>query len=84
MSKIKQIKTIKSLKNVLKDGGKEFFLLLNHGLISRKFIEIRNGKFIVFNYIDDSAQILTEKKIFDKKETLIGEAIKKGAFYLDY
>lgn len=84
MTKQKKINSVRELKNQIKDGGKEFFILLNYGIISRKFIEKKGDKFVVFNYIDDTANIFSEKDLTNKEKTNIGEAIKKGAFYLDY
>lgn len=76
---IKSLAQLKKLAN--KDGGEDFFILLNYGCRSSKHISYDGETFYVLNEIDDSECTLTEKDIMDKKVTLIGEAISKGAFF---
>jgi len=58
---------------------------LNGGVVSRKLIQWDEEEktFWVLNCIDDTEQTLTEKQMMDKEYTLIGEAIRKKAFYKD-
>ena len=87
MTKIKdrQIKTIAQLKELTTKGGLECFILLNGGLKSSKYISYNQKEktFYVFNYIDDSEDVLTERQIFDSACSNIGEALEKGALIMD-
>lgn len=79
---MKQIKSIEELKKESAEGA-DFFIMLHHGLKSSKHIRYYDidKKFDVINMIDGSVQRLTEKGLFTKSN--IGEAIEKGALYLD-
>ena len=78
-----QIKTIAQLKTVAQRGN-EFFILLNLGLRSSKYINWMEEKnyFKIENHIDGSTQRLTEHEIMLKSYTLIGAAMKKGGLFL--
>lgn len=81
-----KIKSVEHLKEILSDGdGRDFFIQLNFGARSSKFISWDSGEniFYVLNYIDDSEQELTEEMLMDRDYTNIGYAIQMGAFYLD-
>jgi hypothetical protein len=56
---------------------------LNGGFFSTKTIEWNPdlGEFSILNHIDDSEQDLSEKRIMQKKYTLIGFAITKRALW---
>jgi hypothetical protein len=74
-----KVKSVSQLKELISNGRNEYFITLNYGLISRKKVSLaKNGKFLVHNYIDGTAQRLTEKELFSYSN--IGESIKKGAF----
>lgn len=84
----KQIKTLNELKSILDKGTSEFFILLNAAGRSWKTLTYAdeldkdgNNKIEIINEIDDSRQILTEKNLFNRRFTPIGEAMQKGAFY---
>jgi len=79
-----RIKTIAQLKD-LSEKGLECFILLNGGLRSSKFIRYNpdDNSFYVFNYIDDSEDVLTEAQILDKSFGNIAKAIEKGALIMD-
>ena len=84
----KQIKTIEELKSILNKGTSEFFILLNSAGMSWKTLTYAdeldkdgNNKIEIINEIDDRRQILTEKNLFNRKFTYIGEAMRRGAFY---
>lgn len=72
-----QIKTIEQLKSVCEETS-EFYVMLNHGLRSSKNLSYDGDKFYLIHEIDWSEEELTETELM---ETIIGEAITKGAFY---
>ena len=80
-----QVRDLQHLKELVADGRyHDFIIQLNGGAISRKVIyEIEPGTYDVFNSIDDTWQTLTDATIMDPKHTHIGEAIQKGAFYME-
>ena len=84
-NKDRRIRTTQQLKELTMKGGLECFILLNGGLRSSKFIRYRpeDKSFYVFNYIDDSEQILTEGQMLDSEYSNIGEAMEKGALIRD-
>ena len=84
-TKDRRITTLEQLKELAQKGGVECFICLNGGLRSSKYISFDkvDNKFYVFNYIDDSEQILTEAQILDSEYTNIGEAMSKGALIID-
>ena len=79
-----RITSLDHLKQESEDGA-EFFILLNHNLRSSKWIawDREKGKFFVRNFIDDTAQELTEIQMMDRTYTNIGYAITKAALLLD-
>ena len=85
---MKQIKTIKALEAVLKDGEPhEFALMLTGGAVfSRKTITKSQTilPYKVFNHIDETQQYLDAAELKKPKSSItnIGEAMRKGAFYL--
>lgn len=81
--KHKIIKSIKTLNKVLADGEMhEFIVRLNGGIGSRKSIMLDGDVYLITNHIDDSEQDLTADELFDENITIIGKAIKSGAFVL--
>ena len=78
----KQIKSLVELKKESVNGA-DFFILLNHGLISRKHIWYDEDvkQFEVINMIDGTEQVLSEEEIMDEMLTNIGKAILRGVFY---
>ena len=81
---MKKVKSLGHLKDILNDGGmRDFFIQLNFGLRSSKSISYDGEKFWVFNYIDDTEQVLTDEQIMDDDYTNIGKAIRCGALFLD-
>ena len=82
INKPTQIKTVSQLKKASpKDGGADFFILLNGNCRSSKHISWDGEKFVVLNEIDSSEQELTPEELFDEAHTNIGKAMKAGAFY---
>jgi len=79
-----QIRSVEQLKKE-SAGGTEFFILLNHNLKSSKRIEWdeEDKRFVIFNLIDDTDQVLTERQLMDERLTNIGYAMAKGALYKD-
>ena len=82
---MKKVESIDDLAEILKDGEtKEFFIQLNYGVRSSKYIALLETKrFWVWNLVDDSEQRLTRKQLMDPNKTNIGLAIEKGALYYD-
>lgn len=79
---MKKIKSVEELKQLTKDGGKEFSIVL--GVVrSSKYIEYNKTKntFFVENYIDSSSDELTEEELYTISN--IGDAITNGNFYFD-
>lgn len=76
------IEDLAELKRMAK-GGANFFLTLNGGLRSSKFIDWqpKAKKFYILNEIDGSEQNLKEAELFT--ESNIGEAIKKRALIFE-
>ncbi len=80
---MRKIGTMEQLKRENEDDGGDFFILLNGGLRSSKWIKwIEDEKiFCVVNESDGTVQELTEMQIMDAEHTLVGEAIGKGALF---
>jgi hypothetical protein len=78
-----QVKSVNDLKESCVTDGQGFYILLDGGIISRKFIsyEQRSKKFFVDNYIDGSNQRLTSRQLYTQSN--IGKAIERGRFYRD-
>lgn len=77
-----KVTSVEQLGKLVDEGHTDFFILLNFGLRSSKFINrADDDKFFVCNLIDDSEQELTPAEIMDENFTNIGKAIKAGAFY---
>lgn len=79
---MRKIKTQKELdKLISKFGNLDCFVQLNYELRSSKNISFdENNDYFVYNFIDDSEEIITRKKL---KDTIIGRALKLGALYQD-
>ena len=73
-----RITSIEQLKTESEQGA-EFFILLNHGLRSRKDIvwDAQARKFHIFNHIDQTVKHLTERQLMDERLTNIGFAMKR-------
>lgn len=80
----KQIESIEALKKEANNGA-EFFIRLKGTLRSSKHIvwDDKDKLFIIWNYIDDTEQELTEAQIMDSDNTNIGYAMTKGALFKD-
>jgi len=75
---MKQIKTIEEIKALCSEGPQDFVILVGKGFRSSKQIQMLDGKFIVFNYIDDSEQEFTKEEL---NQTNISQAMKAGRFF---
>lgn len=80
---MKQVKSVSQLKRMIENGTHDFFIMLNGGGRSSKFMDysIYSKKFYICNEIDGSEQHLSEKNLFNERHTNIGKAINAGAFY---
>lgn len=83
MERIK-VKDVAHLRELVVSGKHRYFIALNFGLRSSKYISLNGDNFCVFNEIDGSDDILTEEEIMDTRYTNIGEAIKYGAFFCEF
>jgi hypothetical protein len=80
MPKPLKIKSVKHLRDVVKRGDHEFFIVLANGFArSSKNIVLDGTRFSVVNEIDDSEQTLTARELFTLSN--IGTAITRGCFY---
>ena len=81
-----QIKSMEQLKKEAQsEQDAEFFILLHCNLRSSKRIiwEEEGKRFFIFNYIDDTEQVLTEAQLMDRDYTNIGYAMTRGALFKD-
>jgi len=78
-----QVKTVQQLKQMISEGVHDFFIQLNYGARSAKFVDYstRDKRFYIENEIDGSKQRLNETNLFNERHTNIGKAINAGAFY---
>lgn len=83
--------TVQINKNIEKKDGQpvELIMLLNGGFYSRKSITLADevdesgfDKFEVFNFVDDTTQILSLNELFDETKTNLGKAINAGAVFM--
>jgi len=74
------IKSVVELRKLTKNRLREGFIALNGGLKSSKQIEYHpeTKRFFIYNFIDDTSQMLTGKELNTKSN--ICEAINKKAF----
>ena len=82
----KQITNMEQLKKeAMEEDDADFFILLRGYLRSSKRIIWDEGDkhFFIFNYIDDTEQVLTEAQLMDREYTNIGYAMTKGALFKD-
>lgn len=87
--KYKQVKNLAELIQKIQiniengDEPVEIMVVLNQGAYSRKTITFADEeyKFEVFNFIDDTTQILSVDDLFDQAKTNIGKALQVGALY---
>lgn len=67
------------MRRAIEQGLREFKLNLGGGLYSRKTISLcDDGRFKVFNHIDDFEQTLTGRQLHSQSN--IGRGMKSGAF----
>jgi hypothetical protein len=77
---MKNIKSVRELRQSLKRGYIDFVLQLENCVSSHKNIyQNDDGSFEVFNYIDESTQVLTGKELYTLSN--IGKAMRQGAFW---
>lgn len=85
----KQVESLKELIDTIQsnedegEGPVEVVIRLNGGALSRKLISFadEDDKFEVFNFIDETTQILSADELFDRTKTNIGKALEVGALY---
>ena len=85
---MQKITNTAQLRESIKQGNTEYFILLNGNIRSSKDIFLdendtsNSQKFLITNCIDDSEQDLTEEELYDTTKSNIGEAIKNDCFYM--
>lgn len=82
MERIK-VKDATHLRELIETKSKHFFIQLNFGLRSSKFISMDGDHFCVLNEIDGTEDYLNESDLFDESLTNIGKAIRLGAFFCE-
>ena len=72
-------------KEAQSEDDAEFFILLRGYLRSSKRIiwEEDEKRFFIINFIDDTAEELTEEQLMDREYTNIGYAMTQGALFKD-
>jgi len=65
-----------------KDGGEDFYILLNGNMRSSKHISWDGEKFLILHLIDSAEDQLTEEEIMDDSITNIGKAMSRGVFFV--
>lgn len=77
-----KVESTENLKELLRAGNTEFFIMLNGGLRSSKIITMSKDEqtFCIENEIDGSEEELSESEIWFFSN--IGKAIDKGAFFM--
>jgi len=78
---MKKVNSVEELKEMIVSGEHDFFMMLNGGLRSSKWIDFHEGTFFVLNEIDGTEQELTGEELNDRNLTNIGYAINNGAFF---
>lgn len=81
-SKNKIVKDITHLRELCTTGQKNYAILLNGGVFSRKTIKyypqtLGLDRFKITNHIDNTKQDLNRLEILDKEYSNIGEAMEK-------
>ena len=73
------IKNTRALRHAIAQGQHDFRLCLNGGAYSAKTILLGcNGRFLVFNHIDDTEQNLTGRELYTRSN--IGKGMQFGSF----
>lgn len=79
--RLTKVKSIEHLQQLISAQPIQGFILLNFGVRSYKTVSMWAGRFRVENHIDGTKQLLNNEELF--KYSLMGEAISKGAFYVE-
>lgn len=79
-----KVKSLEHLIELMSEQGgfhHEFFICLNGGGRSSKYLDFDGKHFSITNEIDGTKQKLLPKNLFNRKLTNIGYAIENGSFY---
>lgn len=83
-----KVTTTEQLREMIAQGVHDFFIQLNFGGRSSKFMDYspKDKRYLITNEIDGSKQRLNEKNLFNRRWTNVGYAIQQGSFfsYEDY
>jgi len=85
LEKSLRVKDLNHLKTLVSIKTGIFAVALNYGVRSSKLIEYHKDmdKFYITNWIDGSEQCLSSGEIMDSQNTIIGDAIEKGALWFE-
>ena len=85
MAKMIKVRSVEHLKKLTCDRTGDFKMMLNFGVFSRKYIKYnsKSKRFNIENCIDGSRQYLGVHGLTSGSNTMIGEAIDKGALWLE-
>ena len=79
---MRHITSSRELRRAIAGGQREYRLHLNYGAFTRQNIDLLpDGRFLVYNYIDDSFQKLSGRELYTMSN--IGEAMRKRSFVCD-
>jgi len=86
MPKYTKVKSVDHLFNLVTEGNHHFFIQLNFGARSSKYITLgeEEGTLEIENEIDGTTQVLTASEIMVEANTLIGKAISYGSFWMEH
>jgi hypothetical protein len=96
MEKTKKVYSLSQIieqinKNIENKDGQpvEILIMLNDSVYSRKCITFADeqdksgfSKFEIFNFIDNTTQVLSLDELFNSEKTNIGKAINMGAVFM--
>jgi hypothetical protein len=78
---MKKVKDISHFIRLINTGHQDFAISLNGLCSSKECWPGNHGRITVLNNIDGTQQSLTPRQLYTQSN--IGEAITKGAFYVD-
>ena len=78
-----KVTSLDQLKEMIANGVHDYFIALNGGFRSSKYIDYstKSCKFFIMNEIDNTDQTLNEKQLMDRDYTNVGYAMTVGALY---
>lgn len=75
-----QVEDLEDLKRRVKNGARDFAIMLNGGAYTRYTISLRRtGEWVLKYHFTGTKEVLSEEQLFDGDYSNIGEALDKGA-----